>query len=187
MKTYFALFFLSFTTLLDAQIPQVNPDKHGFLFGVALGGGALHLMESGHSSTSFSASIPNLKLGYMLNPKCALQLILPGATYTSEGKDRGFEGIVPAVQYWVKDKWWVMGGIGLTLDAPAFYTVKDPATAEFNFGFPAFSAATGYELFQKRRLIIDVQYRLFYGKVDLDNGDIKKGIANMILLGFNWY
>lgn len=123
----------------------------------------------------------------MLNKRLALLALLPGSNYKYNGKDRGFEAIMIAGQYWLKDNWWVLGGTGLTFDAPAFYTVKDPKNADFFTGLPAITLATGYEVFHKGKFAIDVQYRLFLGKSNLPNNGQREGVSNMFILGFNWY
>jgi hypothetical protein len=135
----------------------------------------------------FSASIPNIKIGYMVNDKLALLAMLPGATYKNQNKDRGFEGIMIAGQYWVQNHWWLMGGAGMTFDAPAFYTVKDLKTAKFYTGVPAFMFATGYELWNQGKFALDLRYQFFLGKSNLEDGKSREGFANMVVLGFNWY
>lgn len=80
-----------------------------------------------------------------------------------------------------------MGGVGLTFDAPAFYTVKDPKTAEFHIGLPALTAGTGYEIYRKGKFAIDLQYRFFYGQSNLSYNGFRKGFSNMFIVGFNWY
>lgn len=81
----------------------------------------------------------------------------------------------------------MLGGTGLTFNAPAFYTVKELQTAGFYSGIPAFSFATGYEVWQKGRFALDLQYRIFLGKSDLSNDGHRAGISNMLNFGFNWY
>jgi hypothetical protein len=70
-------------------------------------------------------------LGICLTTGLALLALLPGANYNYNGKDRGFEALIISGQYWLKDNWWVLAGTGLTFDAPAFYTVKDPKQLSF--------------------------------------------------------
>ncbi len=80
-----------------------------------------------------------------------------------------------------------MGGIGLTFDAPAFYTINDPTEAGFYTGFPALSVATGYEVWRKNHFALDLQYRFFSGKSELSNDGERSGISNILLVGSNWY
>ncbi len=123
----------------------------------------------------------------MLNKKLAILALLPGSNYKHEGKNRGFEAIIIAGQYWIKDNWWMLGGTGLTFDAPAFYTVTDPKTAGFYTGIPAFTFITGYEVWQNGRFALDLQYRIFFGKSNLPNKGYRDGVSNMFIVGFNWY
>jgi len=162
-------------------------EKNGFIFGLGLGAGVLSLNTNDTLNVSFSTTLPNIKVGYMVTKRLAILAFLPGANYKYNGKDRGFEGLILAGQYWIKDKWWVLGGTGLTFDAPAFYTVKDPTTAGFYTGIPAFSFATGYEVWQKGRFALDLQYRIFVGQSMLPGNGRREGISNMFVVGFNWY
>ncbi|NJK98245.1 MAG: hypothetical protein HC905_28040 [Bacteroidales bacterium] len=79
-----------------------------------------------------------------------------------------------------------MGGTGLTFDAPAFYTVKDPSSAAFYTGIPAFTFSTGYEIWHKGRFTLDLQYRIFLGKSSLPNSGQREGVSNTFIVGFNW-
>ena len=183
---------ITFVIIANYTFAQTNIDnkpveRNGFVFGVGIGAGALILNTNDTTKVAFSTTLPNIKVGYMLNKKFALLALLPGANYKYKGKDRGFEGVIIAGQYWVKNNWWVLGGTGLTFDAPAFYTVKDPKTAGFYFGVPAFTFATGYEVWHNGRFAIDLQYRLFLGKYNLSNGGQREGISNMFIVGFNWH
>ena len=184
------LILLTITT--NYSFAQTNLDKKpierkGFVVGLGLGAGVLSLNTNDTLNVLFSTTLPNIKIGHMVNKRLALLAILPGANYKYNGKDRGFEGFILAGQYWIKDKWWVLGGTGLTFDAPAFYTVKDPKTAGFYTGVPAFSFATGYEVWHKGRFALDLQYRIFLGKSNLPNNGQREGISNMFIVGFNWY
>ncbi len=167
---------------------EANPvERSGFSIGLGVGAGGLRLKTNDTINNSFSTTLPNIKVGYMVNTRLELLVMLPGANYKYQGKARGFEGVILAGQYWIKDNWWVLGGVGLTFDAPAFYTVKDPKTAGFYTGFPAISVGTGYEIWHKRRFSLDVQYRFFLGTADLLAHEQRKGMSNMLILGFNWY
>lgn len=186
------ILILTLTIMVNYTFAQTNLDKKqverkGFVIGIGLGAGALTLNTNDTIQTSFSTTLPNIKVGYMLNKRLALLALLPGANYKYKGKNRGFEALIIAGQYWLKDNWWVLGGTGLTFDAPAFYTVKDPKTAGFYTGVPAFTFATGYEVWHKGRFALDLQYRIFLGQSNLPNNGQREGVSNMFIVGFNWY
>ncbi len=186
------ILIFALTIMVNYTFAQTNLDKRpverkGFVIGIGLGAGALSLCTNDTTEIAFSTTLPNIKVGYMLNNRLALLALLPGANYKYNGKDRGFEGVIIAGQYWLKENWWVLGGAGLTFDAPAFYTVKDPKTAGFYTGFPAFTFATGYEIWHKGRFALDLQYRIFLGKSNLPNNGQREGVSNMCIVGFNWY
>jgi len=166
---------------------KVPVERKGFIVGVGIGGGAMTLNTNDTVTTALSLSLPNIKIGGMVTDRLALMALLPGALYKYNGNSRGFEAIQVAGQFWIKDHWWVLGGAGVTFDAPAFYTVKDPASAEFNFGFPSISVATGYEVWSKGKFALDVQYRFFLGKSNLSGNGVREGFSNMLIVGFNWY
>lgn len=179
---------LPFSTL-NAQITSNESiiNRKGFVFGFGCGAGTLNIKLADTSQSVFSFTLPNFKIGTMINNRLALVLMLPGGNYKYQDKDRGFEGFVISGQYWIKDNLWMLAGAGLTFDAPAFYTVKDPKTAGFYTGFPAISAAIGYEIAQGKKFALDVQYRFFIGQSNLPGNRHRQGISNMFILGFNWY
>lgn len=183
------LAYAALLSALPAGGQETGKSRNGFFFGMGLGAGALSLRVQDTASeqgSRLTLSLPNLKFGYMLNEKLGLCVILPGANYRYQGKDRGFESFTLAGQYFFRNRYWAMGGIGLTADMPAFYTVKDPKTAGFYFGAPSLTAAAGWELVAKKNFRLDAQYRFFYGKSTLPAG-YRSGISNMLLLGINWY
>jgi hypothetical protein len=183
----FTLLIIANYSFAQTNLKKSEIERKGFVFGVGLGAGSLTLNTNDSTQTTFSTTLPNIKVGYMLNKRLALLALLPGANYKYNGQDRGFEALIFSGQYWLKDNWWVLGGAGITFDAPAFYTVNNPKTAEFNTGFPAITFATGYEVWQKERFALDLQYRVFYGKSNLSNEGQRKGFSNMLIIGFNWY
>lgn len=174
-------------TFAQTNLEKKPVERKGFVIGIGLGAGVLSLNTNDTTNVAFSTTLPNIKVGYMLNNRFSLLALLPGANYKYNGKNRGFEGLIIAGQYWLKENWWLLGGAGLTFDAPAFYTVKDPKTAEFYTGFPAFTLATGYEVWRKGRFALDLQYRIFLGKSNLSNNGHREGVSNMFIVGFNWY
>lgn len=175
---------------LSSQAQNMENPRKGFYFGAATGIGFLSLRPpNGSTQHESGLSLPNLKFGYLLNPRLGIGLTLPGSlyTYTGEGRkrSRGFEGMVPSVQFWLKNRWWLSSGIGVGLDAPAFYDIQNPDERKFYFGTAAIFG-TGYEVFRKNNFSIDLQARLHLGSIDLPTGN-QKGNSLNFLIGINWY
>lgn len=165
-------------------------ERKGFVIGFGIGGGIISVSDS-YQETPFDKasgglSLPNLKIGFMLSEKTALLATFPGMIYEYDGKDRSFEAFLPSLQYWVQDRWWVNGGVGLAMDFPAFYEVDDFKDEDFNFGC-AVAVSTGYEIVQTKKFALDIQSRLHLGRVYLENDAHRDGVAFEIGLGFNWY
>ena len=188
MRYFLFLLFIFSSVNSFAQNDSLSnhAEPHGFFIGIGIGGGHLRLSTNDTVSSVFSTTLPNIKIGYRFSQRFAFFALLPGANYKYRNKDRGFEGFDLAVQYWIKPDWWLMCGGGMTFDAPAFYTVKDPKTAGFYTGFPSVTFGTGYEIWHKGKFAFDIQYRFFAGKSVLPNGS-RTGMANMLIAGFNWY
>lgn len=190
MQRLLFLIFLQIVTLdLHAQSDENSTAniRKGLTIGIGVGLGKLKLVEDNKTTRSTTITLPNLRIGYFVNENIALQLLLPSAPYRSENTTRSFEGIMLSCQYWIRTHWWIQNGIGVTMDAPAFWTVHDLEIVQFNFGIPSFSFATGYELWTKRNFAIDIQYRVHFGKANSGESDILKGMSNMIILGFSFH
>lgn len=192
MQNFIIILTLSImTNLLIAQTPSspTTKAKSGLSFGLALGAGTLSLKSSKSTETNigFSVSLPNIKIGYSFSDRFTGYLALPGATYKFEDKDRGYEAIMLSGQYWLIPKWWISMGSGITFDAPAFYAVENFEEAKFYTGTPAFSFGTGYEILKNDNFTIDLQYRIFMGQSNVSDTTKREGVANMIMIGFNWY
>lgn len=191
MKTLYLIALVSICRLSFAQDNQVKVNtRQGLIFGTAIGASYINLTKEGtpkQEETSFS--LPNFKIGYMLNNNFALVVNLPGTVYkfkdSGRKRDRGFEGIIPSIQYWPKNNWWISAGAGLCMDAPAFYDIKDSTERKFYFG-PGLICGTGCELWKKNNFALDIQSRLHYGYTNMPGGN-KKGLAFTIALGFNWH
>lgn len=188
MRAIFSTCFILCLTTAFSQ--QTDFQRKGFIFGVSVGTATTRLTTAALPTQKQSSfSLPNIKVGTMLTPRTALILYLPGSIYSYKEsgrvRDRGFEGIIPSLQYWVKDRWWLLGGAGLTLDAPAFYDIKDETERKFYFG-PSVVLGTGYEVWRKGRFALDIQSRVHYGTANVPQGK-KEGLAFNFLLGFSWY
>lgn len=191
MRSILIFFIIAFCFSAGAQQPDHKKfERKGILLGGALGVSSLRLSSPAFpEDRQMGFSLPNIKIGAMLSPRLAMLLYLPGTVYTykwgGRQRDRGFEGIVPSVQYWAGNRLWLLGGVGLGMDAPAFYDIKDKEERRFYFGTSALAGA-GYELWRKERFTLDVQGRVHYGEANTPDGK-RKGLAFSILLGLNFY
>ncbi len=190
MKNLIIIILTCCTITAFSQDVDKPIQRKGFVFGVGLGGGVISISDSNQEVPFDEAqggiSLPNLKLGWMVNDRLAILATFPGLIYDYEGKDRSFEAFIPSVQYWVKDRWWVNGGIGLAMDMPAFYEVDDFKDEDFNFGC-AVAVSTGYEIVQNKNFALDIQSKLHLGRAFLDNDQHRDGVAFTIGIGFTWY
>jgi hypothetical protein len=189
MKGIMSALIIMTLTWLQAQ-EQTQNNRNGWFFGTAGGVSVVHLSTAGLSTENQSSlSFPNFKVGKMIRNRTALLVYLPGSIYRYKGigreRDRGFEGIIPSVQYWLKPRWWVLAGAGLTFDAPAFYDIKSEDERKFYFG-PSVIAATGIELWRKNRFTLDIQARFHGGYSVIPEGK-RSGLNGSFLVGLNWY
>lgn len=188
-RTIFIL--LSFFQLyVSAQNDETKLKQRRFLFGVSTGISSIQLSSQTHGNEQqIGLSFPNMKIGQMISDHSAILLCLPGSIYQEKHlgrtRDRGFEGIIPSYQHWFNNRYWALIGTGLTLDAPAFYDIKNETERKFYFG-PSILAGTGYEFYKKGKLSIDIQGRMQYGysKYPTEN---KTGLALNLLIGLNWH
>lgn len=161
----------------------------GFIIEFVVGGGIISLEDSAGIQTFDKSQgafvFPDLKLGYMLNDKLAITAAMPGNIYEFQDNDRNFGGFIPSVQYWVKDRWWIHGGIGLAIDSPALYDIKDDVNDDWNFGC-AVMASTGYEIYKKKNFALNVQSKLVLGRTSLEGDMHRDAVIFNIGLGFSW-
>lgn len=170
-----------------AQNNQTEPNRKGFVIGVSAGAGYLSL-EGNAAPEAFEGgdlSLPNLKIGWMLNPNTALLLSMPGMAYEADGVDRSVDALVPSIQHWVRPNWWINGGVGLSLDTPAFYEGNVKGQDKLILG-PAFMISTGYEIYKKGKFAIDLQGTIHAGKL-YTNGTHYEAGAIHAGVGFNFY
>ncbi|MDX2283626.1 MAG: hypothetical protein NW241_05660 [Bacteroidia bacterium] len=186
MRKLFFLLMICLPYLAGAQAP-VRPERKGFTAGFSLGAGLLSVSTRDTAQTGAAFTFPNLRIGYLLREDLALCLLIPGSVYRYQDKPRGFEGVLLSAQYWPADRWWLLGGAGMALDAPAFWTVREPRRTDFHTGFPALAAAAGFELWRSRRFALDLQYRFYTGRAALAGGGQRRGWSQMGSIGFNWY
>jgi hypothetical protein len=184
-----AFAFVSSITYAQNADSETTTQRDGFIFEFVVGGGIISIEDSAGMQTFDKSQgtfvFPDLKLGYMLNENLAIIAAMPGNIYEFQDNDRNFGGFIPSVQYWVKDRWWIHGGIGLAIDSPALYDIKDDVNDDWNFGC-AVMASTGYEIYKKKNFALNVQSKLVLGRASLD-GDVKRdAVLFNVGLGFSW-
>lgn len=192
MKNIFLIISTLYTFVAFGQLTteQQSFERNGFVFGFGVSSGIISIDDSNQDNpfdkVQGNIGFPNLKFGWMVNGQLAILGTLSGMNYEYEDKDRSFDAFVPTVQFWVKDRWWVSGGIGLAMDFPALHEVDDDNDEEWNFGY-ALSTSTGFELIQKKRYAMDLQANLHLGRTFLDGDEHRDAVVLSIGLGFNWY
>ena len=168
---------------------ETTTERDGFIFEFAVGGGIISLEDSAGIQTFDKSQgafvFPDVKFGHMLNEKFAITVSMPGNIYEFQDNDRHFGGVIPSVQYWVKDRWWIHGGIGLAIDSPALYDIKDNVNDDWNFGC-AVMASTGYEIYKKKNFALNVQSKLVLGRASLDGDAHRDAVIFNVGLGFSW-
>jgi hypothetical protein len=133
----------------------------------------------------------NWKIGYMLNPRFALLLNGAVSVYEYDLSDRkrlrDFGGLYASAQYFVSDRFWILGGLGLGTDAPVFYDLKPKNEIEINYytGVGAISSI-GYEILRTKNFVLDLQARVNYNSVNLPIGTTH-GLSTAFLIGINLY
>ena len=184
-----AFVLLSSTTYAQNTNSESIPQRDGFIFEFVVGGGIISIEDSEGIQTFDKSQgtfvFPDLKFGYMLNEKLAITVAMPGNIYEFQDNDRNFGGFIPSVQYWIKNRWWIHGGIGLAIDSPALYDIKDNVNDDWNFGC-AVMASTGYEIYKKKNFALNVQSKLVLGRASLDGDAHRDAVIFNVGLGFSW-
>lgn len=191
ITTMLILFFTcqnSFAQSIDAI------QRRGIVFGIAAGTGYINTsIPSNKNATQTGHLAYNWKVGYMINSNMAILLQGAISTYMYDGNSdsprerlRGFEGLMPTFQYHLNNRLWVNGGIGLGMDNPVFYDVKNESEGKYYAGGFKTAISTGYEIWQRQNKTIDIQGRLSYGTAQVPEGE-RDSFAFDILIGINLY
>ena len=175
-----------------SAIAQTKTDttRKGIVFGISSGIANSNLIFPSKVQNNTNLAL-NWKIGYMLNPKLALLLNGAVSIYEYDLSDRkrlrDFGGVFVSSQYFVSDKLWILGGVGVGTDAPVFYDIKPKNTIETKYysGFGAISSV-GYEIFRRKNFALDLQARINYSSVNLPIGKTN-GFTTALLLGINFY
>lgn len=164
--------------------------RKGLIFSFATGFANSHLTFPSKKQTSSDVGL-NWKIGYMLNPRLALLINGSVSIYDYElsgrSRKRDFGGAFPSVQYHFRDRWWVLGGIGLGTDAPVFYDVnpENEDESKYHTGVGGLTAI-GFEIYRRNNFAIDLQARFNYSTINLPIGTTH-GYNFALLLGINFY
>lgn len=181
-----------FTQFIEAQ-ETVSVVRKGFVFGTSLGLTTTYLKFPDRSENHSDLGM-DLKIGYMVNSKLAILLTSSVSIYDYSGfgrhRKRDFGILSPSIQYWLKNKFWFLGGVGIGGDNPVFWDIKnpdeDPLETKYYSGLGV-TTSMGYELLRlNNSLVIDVKARALYRKVNLQEGSTT-GFSYGILLGINFY
>ncbi|MPR36966.1 hypothetical protein [Salmonirosea aquatica] len=181
-------FVVSSPTGFAQNYPGV--ERKGFIIGVGAGLNVFGVEDRGPGATldytSSGISLPNLKLGLMISKRTALLLQMPGSIYQTEGRDRSFEAVIPTIQHWLGERFWVSGGAGLGVDLPDLCDFNEQSHGKINLGY-ALSVGAGYEIVQRKNYAFDIQTRVQYGNTYLENNIERSSTAISLGVGFNWY
>ena len=167
-------------------------ERQGWVFGASVGYGSTILKFPAKQQTDGGVAL-DAKVGYMVKPHLALLLTTNVSVYDYSGfgrnRKRDFGVVAPAVQYWVSDRFWVLGGAGLGGDNPVFWDLKNPDAAPLETKYyPGLGvvAAVGYEIYQRNSLAIDLKMKITYRNVAMQEGPTN-GVTLAVLLGVNLY
>lgn len=188
-----ALMLFVFNNSVFAQGDK-SIQRKGFVFGTSYGTGytILNFPDKNQSELGFALDV---KLGYMIKPDLALLLTTNVSIYDYSGfgrdRKRDFGILAPSIQYWVNDKFWLLGGIGLGGDNPVFWDIdfenvdNDPLETKYFNGL-GLVTAVGYEIYQRKNMALDVKTKISYRNVEMQEGKTN-GVSFALLLGINFY
>ena len=191
MKSLLSALLLSLITSAYSQNMQ-DVYRKGFVFGTAIG--VSHSIQPFPNNKQNNLGLGlDFKVGYMLQPNLALLLStnISSYNYSGVGRDRtrDFGIVAPTIQYWLNDKLWVLGGVGLGVDAPISWDIKNPDVnkkeTQYYTGLGVVMAL-GFDIFRKKNFTVDIKTRLSYRNVQLQEGRAS-GFSPAVLIGINFY
>ncbi|NJK93865.1 MAG: hypothetical protein HC905_02090 [Bacteroidales bacterium] len=196
MKSILITAVLLFFVLVQSTFAQEDKSiqRKGFVFGTSCGTGysILNFPDKNQNDLGFALDV---KFGYMIKPELAILLTTNVSIYDYSGfgrnRKRDFGILAPSVQYWVSDKFWVMGGVGLGGDNPVFWDIdfenvdNDPLETKYYSGL-GFVTAVGYEIYQRKNMALDFKIKMSYRNVEMQEGKTN-GVSFALLVGINFY
>jgi len=196
MKSILITAILVFFVFIKSTFAQEDKtiQRKGLVFGTSYGIGysVLNFPDKNQCDLGFALDV---KLGYMIKPNLALLLTTNVSIYDYLGfgrdRKRDFGILAPSVQYWVNDKFWVLGGVGLGGDNPVFWDIDfdnvdaDPLETKYYNGL-GFVTSVGYEIYQRKNMALDLKSKISYRNVEMQEGKTN-GVSFALLLGINFY
>lgn len=196
MKSILITAALILFVFINSVFAQENKTIHrkGFVFGTSYGTGYSIMNFPGKKQSELDFAL-DVKLGYMIKPDLALLLTTNVSIYDYSGfgreRKRDFGILAPSIQYWVNNKFWLLGGIGLGGDNPVFWDIdfenvdNDPLETKYYNGL-GFVTAVGYEIYQRKNMALDLKTKISYRNVEMQEGKTN-GVSFALLLGINFY
>lgn len=194
MKSFLITTVLLISVFTQYAIAQENKpiQRKGFVFGTSYGVGYSVFKFPNKNQNELGFAL-DAKVGYMVKPNLAVLLSTNVTIYDYSGfgrdRQRDFGVLAPSVQYWVNEKFWVQGGVGLGGDNPVFWDIKNPDTdpleTKYYNGLGVFTAV-GYEVYQRKNMAFDVKTKISYRNVEMQEGKTN-GVSFALLLGINFY
>lgn len=191
MKYLISAFLLFQITSAYTQSKQ-DVYRKGIVFGTAIGvSHSIHTFPNNKQNNTDLGL--DFKVGYMIRPNIALLLSsnVSSYEYSGVGRDRkrDFGIVAPTVQYWLNNKFWVLGGVGLGVDAPIFWDIKNvdvnKEETQYYTGLGVVTAL-GFDIYRRKNFTIDIKTRLTYRNVKLQEGRAS-GFSPAVLIGINFY
>jgi hypothetical protein len=139
VKRFLARVVVAATSVALAQpgfAQPAQPERHGLTFEAGLGVGGLFVFangndaaQGGHVSGELGVAAPSVRVGVWQTPRLALTLRLAAVTVAKGGGADTNAFLGPAFQFWITDRLWSGGGLGLSYlqatSGTASYAVND--------------------------------------------------------------
>ncbi len=171
---------------LGAQ-PGSRPSS-GMMFGVALGVSRVSLRALPTLPAVNGTDIAlGWHVGYQTSTRFAIKFAASSSVYRYPGpgraRKRGFETLMPMLEYRVDDRLRLSAGAGLQMDAPVFYDLRPSSAGErtFHHGLGAVFGLS-YALRAGQRYSPDVQARYNVGYANVPQGRVV-GQTGALLIG----
>ena len=148
-------------------------ERHGFLIGFTLGGGALDC----EGCESSGAGAFGFHLGGSVRPRLALAADIFGVTHDEALEGRHSYQVLGMLQFWPSSRLWIGGGLGYGQNEIVVGSTSEWGPEKFAFAFDA-----GFELVQRGKFALDLRGR--YGRTSSTPVATEHVVA---LVGFTWY